>query len=160
MIIENGVVAKALTYLENQTPQKPFRYRMLYGLQDICRHLIFLLILLSKRQDCCRSLEFWKLDRFLALDGNLATMNHWFITRKISLFFHFQWLGNFFLPFRASQVVQPFDRSFYCFSHWQCFFSWTRLSLCSRPLVVNSRLKCYQPLSLTFKVGKMVEIRC
>ena len=28
MIIENGIVAKAITYLENQTPQKPFRYEM------------------------------------------------------------------------------------------------------------------------------------
>ena len=26
MIIENGIVAKAMTYLEQQTPQKPFRY--------------------------------------------------------------------------------------------------------------------------------------
>ena len=27
MIIENGIVAKAMTYLEQQTPQKPFRYK-------------------------------------------------------------------------------------------------------------------------------------
>lgn len=27
MIIENGIVAKAITYLEKQTPQKPFRYK-------------------------------------------------------------------------------------------------------------------------------------
>ena len=27
MIIENGIVAKAITYLEKQTPQKPLRYK-------------------------------------------------------------------------------------------------------------------------------------